>query len=264
MQSPTMSFMSWFQTRKSDHKGKSALERARNAFRETTMPLISPRRGRRLLRREQVFGVVRESLIRGGVLSTSYSFKVLALDNNGDSFLVLVDLALPAQAMPDEYLLEIERWVQESAKARHTMEVRAVYWRRKPSPEQVGQALKAAMATQARRESELYSGATAIPRPKVAPSRGPVQAGTLGYWVGQPFARQGYMREAVLAACDWAFHRLDLCRIEAGIVPGNERSRRVLEGTGFAEEGRASAYLEIAGQRRDHILFALVRADIRR
>lgn len=175
MQSPTMSFMSWFQPRKSNGKGKSALERARHAFRETTMPLISPRRGRRLLRREQVFGVVRESLIRGGVLSTSYSFKVLALDNNGDSFLVLVDLALPAQAMPDEYLLEIERWVQESAKARHTMDVRAVYWRRKPSPEQVGQALKAAMATQARRESELYSG-TAIPRPRVESARGPVQA----------------------------------------------------------------------------------------
>lgn len=171
-----MSFMSWFRTGKSHHRGKSALERARKAFRETTMPLISPRRGRRLLRREQVFAVVRESLIRGGVLSTSYGFKVLALDSNGDSFLVLVDLALPPQAMPDEYLLEIERWVQESAKARHAMEVRAVYWRRKPSPEQVGQALRAAMVTQARRESELGSAGTAIPRPRVNPSRGPVQA----------------------------------------------------------------------------------------
>lgn len=171
-----MSIMSWLQPRKSNGKGKSALERARNAFRETTMPLMSPRRGRRLLRREQVFGVVRESLIRGGVLSASYSFKVLALDNNGDSFLVLVDLALPAQAMPDEYLLEIERWVQESAKARHTMEVRAVYWRRKPSPEQVGQALKAAMTTQARRESELYNDGASIPRPRTSPVRGPVQA----------------------------------------------------------------------------------------
>jgi ribosomal-protein-alanine N-acetyltransferase len=44
-----------------------------------------------------------------------------------------------------------------------------------------------------------------------------------------------------------------------GIVPENARSRRVLEGTGFAEEGRATAYLEIAGTRRDHILFGLVR-----
>ena len=153
MQSPTMSFMSWFQPRKTNGKGKSALERARHAFRETTMPLISPRRGRRLLRREQVFGVVRESLLRGGVLSTSYSFKVLALDNNGDSFLVLVDLALPAQAMPDEYLLEIERWIQQSAKARHGMQVRSVYWRRRAAHDQVGVALRAAVSATPRRPS---------------------------------------------------------------------------------------------------------------
>ena len=158
MQSPTMSFMSWFQARKSDPKGKSALERARHAFRETTMPLISPRRGRRLLRREQVFGVVRESLIRGGVLSTSYSFKVLALDNNGDSFLVLVDLALPAQAMPDEYLLEIERWIQGSARSRHSMQVQAVYWRRQPVHDLRGVALKASVAAQTRREGAAASG----------------------------------------------------------------------------------------------------------
>lgn len=162
-----MSLMSWLQARKSSN-GKGALARARNAFRTTTMPLISPRRGRRLLRREQLFGVVRESLIRGGVLSTSYSFKVLNLDNNGDSFIVLVELALPAQSLPDEFLLEIERWVQQSAKARFTMDVRAVYWRRKASPEQVGQALRAAMSAQTRRDSPD----TSIPRPPTASARG--------------------------------------------------------------------------------------------
>ena len=162
-----MSLMSWLKAKK-HHSSKGALARARNAFRTTTMPLISPRRGRRLLRREQLFAVVRESLIRGGVLSTSYTFKVLNLDSNGDSFIVLVDLALPAQSLPDEFLLEIERWIQQSAKARHTMEVRAIYWRRKPSPEQVGQALRASMTAQARRES----GDTAIPRPPVAQVRG--------------------------------------------------------------------------------------------
>ena len=175
MQSPTMSFMSWFQPRKTNGKGKSALERARHAFRETTMPLISPRRGRRLLRREQVFGVVRESLIRGGVLSTSYSFKVLALDNNGDSFLVLVDLALPAQAMPDEYLLEIERWIQQSAKARHGMLVRSVYWRRRATHDQVGVALRAAVSAQTRRDAEVFNP-TAIPKPNIDSSHAPMQA----------------------------------------------------------------------------------------
>jgi len=87
----------------------------------------------------------------------------------------------------------------------------------------------------------------------------PSESASLGYWQGAIHQGRGYMREAVSAACDWAFHRLALARIEAGVVPGNERSRRVLEGTGFAQEGRAAAYLEIAGTRRDHILFGLVR-----
>lgn len=87
----------------------------------------------------------------------------------------------------------------------------------------------------------------------------PAQSASLGYWQGAAFEGQGYMREAVGRACEWAFAELALCRIEAGIVPENVRSRRVLEGTGFAEEGRAAAYLEIAGTRRDHILFGLVR-----
>lgn len=87
----------------------------------------------------------------------------------------------------------------------------------------------------------------------------PAQSASLGYWQGGDFEGQGYMREAVAAACNWAFRDLDLCRIEAGIVPENARSRRVLEGTGFAEEGLAAAYLEIAGTRRDHVLFGLVR-----
>jgi ribosomal-protein-alanine N-acetyltransferase len=87
----------------------------------------------------------------------------------------------------------------------------------------------------------------------------PSESASLGYWQGAIHQGRGYMREAVSAACDWAFHRLALARIEAGVVPGNERSRRVLEGAGFAEEGRAAAYLEIAGTRRDHILFGLVR-----
>jgi ribosomal-protein-alanine N-acetyltransferase len=91
----------------------------------------------------------------------------------------------------------------------------------------------------------------------------PANAASLGYWIGAPHAGQGYMREAVKGLCDWAFPALRLARIEAAIVPGNDRSRRVLEAAGFAEEGYAKAYLEIAGTRRDHILFALVSPDIR-
>ncbi len=170
-----MSFKNWWFGRKPSD-GDSTLARARQAIRNTTLPLISPRRGRRILRREQLFTVIRESLIRGGVLSTSYSFKVLSTDANGDSFLVLIDLALGAKDLPDEYLLEIERWIQRSAQSRHAMEVRSVYWRRRAAPERVGTALRASVAAQTRREAELaretprepvreMARDTAIPRP---------------------------------------------------------------------------------------------------
>ncbi len=165
-----MSFKNWWFGRKPSD-GDSTLAKARQAIRNTTLPLISPRRGRRILRREQLFTVIRESLIRGGVLSTSYSFKVLSTDANGDSFLVLIDLALGAKDLPDEYLLEIERWIQRSAQTRHAMEVRSVYWRRRAAPERVGTALRASVAAQTRRESELARD-TAIPRPP-APERMP-------------------------------------------------------------------------------------------
>lgn len=166
--SPIMSFLNWFRgrSRSADGNGKG-----RRPFAQTTLPLISPRRGRRILRREQLFGIVRESMIRGGVLSTSYEFKVLAMDANADKFLVLVELALPAETMPDEYLLEIERWVQSSARSRHAMEVPAIYWRRKPVAEQRGTALKASMQSQTRRPNGMSSDRpTAIPVPRAPAS----------------------------------------------------------------------------------------------
>ena len=46
-----------------------------------------------------------------------------------------------------------------------------------------------------RREEQMLVGAITLDNIR----RGPAQAGTLGYWVGAPFARQGYMREAILA-----------------------------------------------------------------
>jgi hypothetical protein len=161
-----MSLLRWLQAKKTDTGASGGRAKPRRSFGQTTLPLISPRRGRRILRREQLFSVVRESLIRAGVLSTSYEFKVLALDSSGDAFLVLVDLSLPADVMPDEYLLEIERWVQNSARSRHGMKVQAVYWRRQAVHDQRGVALKAAVAAQTRRESAAGEAAD-----KPAPGR---------------------------------------------------------------------------------------------
>ncbi len=93
--------------------------------------------------------------------------------------------------------------------------------------------------------------------------RGTVQCGTLSFWIGREYARLGYMTEAVTAFVNHAFTRLDLGRLEAACLPENRASRGLLEKTGFREEGRAEAYLRIAGAWRDHILFSNIREDRR-
>ena len=69
--------------------------------------------------------------------------------------------------------------------------------------------------------------------------RGVAQAGSLGYWMGQTFARQGYMTAAVRAVIPFAFGTLRLHRLEAACIPTNNGSIRLLENTGFVREGYA-------------------------
>ncbi|MSU91493.1 GNAT family N-acetyltransferase [Rhodobacteraceae bacterium 2CG4] len=93
--------------------------------------------------------------------------------------------------------------------------------------------------------------------------KGPAQSATVGYWIGMPHARQGYMREALLAVVHYAFRDLGLSRIEAATLPENTPSRALLEGTGFKYEGVAQSYLQIAGRWRTHVLYANLRTDRR-
>jgi ribosomal-protein-alanine N-acetyltransferase len=93
--------------------------------------------------------------------------------------------------------------------------------------------------------------------------RGVAQAGSLGYWVGAPYARQGYMTAAVRALVPAAIEMLRLHRIEAACIPTNLASVRLLERTGFRREGYARAYLCINGMWQDHLLYAQLRTDQR-
>jgi ribosomal-protein-alanine N-acetyltransferase len=93
--------------------------------------------------------------------------------------------------------------------------------------------------------------------------RGPNQTATCGYWMGQPFTRQGYMAEAVRATVRYAFEELDLSRIESACLPDNIASRGVLEKSGFKYEGVAQAYIQINGRWRTHVLYANLRHDRR-
>jgi ribosomal-protein-alanine N-acetyltransferase len=86
--------------------------------------------------------------------------------------------------------------------------------------------------------------------------RGVAQAGSVGYWMGLPHVRQGYMTAAVRAVIPFAFATLRLHRIEAACIPTNAGSIRLLENTGFVREGYAREYLCINGAWQDHLLYA--------
>ena len=110
-----------------------------------------------------------------------------------------------------------------------------------------------------RRDDQALIGAVTLDNIR----RGPVQAGTIGYWIGASFARKGFMREAVAALVHHAFTALDLSRIESACLPENAASRGVLEKCGFKYEGVAQSYLQINGRWRNHVLYANLRHDRR-
>lgn len=88
--------------------------------------------------------------------------------------------------------------------------------------------------------------------------RGVSQTATLGYWMGARYAGKGLMTAAVRLVLAHAFGPLALHRVEAACLPHNEASRRVLEKSGFAQEGFAKGYLKINGAWSDHIVFGIV------
>jgi len=93
--------------------------------------------------------------------------------------------------------------------------------------------------------------------------RGVTQCCALGYWIGERFSRQGYMFDAVRALVPFIFSTLGLHRIEAACLPSNEPSKNLLVKVGFSHEGLARGYLQIDGEWRDHVLFALLADDPR-
>ena len=99
-------------------------------------PLLQPvppehaanRKNERMERRELLYTVVRDAMVRAGVLSASYKFKVLSLDQRGRQFLVMMDLAREYGGETAR-LSEIEALIAQTAKTRYDILVTAVYWR---------------------------------------------------------------------------------------------------------------------------------------
>ena len=93
--------------------------------------------------------------------------------------------------------------------------------------------------------------------------RGVAQSASVGYWMGLPHVRCGYMTDALRAVLPFAFGTLGLHRLEAACLPHNAPSARVLEKAGFRREGTARRYLKINDIWQYHDLYALLHDDPR-
>ena len=59
----------------------------------------------------------------------------------------------------------------------------------------------------------------------------------IGYWMGKLHWGQGYATEAVRGITDRVFNRYGLTYLWAAVMPGNDKSCRVLERAGFGWQG---------------------------
>jgi len=148
-----MSFFNWFSGKSgaggtvsgkapldSDSSGLSRDDHSRQAGSARDKALSGPlknanpetrsgaHKSQRHAKRELLYTAVREAMIRAGVLSGSYKFKVLSLDPRGEQFMVMMDLAQEFGGQTDR-LAEIEVMIAQSAKSRYNIRVTAVYWR---------------------------------------------------------------------------------------------------------------------------------------
>jgi len=90
--------------------------------------------------------------------------------------------------------------------------------------------------------------------------------GTLGYWLGQRYHKKGYGSEALEVLIDFAFNKLKLRRLEAGVFVGNPSSGKLLEKYGFKQEGylREAKKCKADGKIKDEIMYGLLRSEYKK
>lgn len=90
--------------------------------------------------------------------------------------------------------------------------------------------------------------------------RGVLCSASVGYWVDAGHQGRGLATGAVEVACARA-EGLGLHRVQAGTLPHNLASQRVLERSGFDYYGTADRYLYIAGAWQAHRLYQRILND---
>lgn len=83
----------------------------------------------------------------------------------------------------------------------------------------------------------------------------------MGFWIGRPFWNRGYGTEAARAALEFAFVDLDLHRVHAHHLAGNEGSGRILRKLGMSQEGILRRHVRKWDQVHDAVLYGILRGE---
>lgn len=189
-----MSIFDWFSGKKNAQKN-AASESSGLGPVDVTLPLMpndrlraklasasaepaANRKTQRMERRELLYSVVRDTMIRAGILAASYKFKVLSLDARGHQYLIMMDLASSA-AVDLSRLAEIEVVLAQAAKMQHDILVTAVYWRVNEHVSVGLSSVPLAAAAQAQAPAPAEP-ASRVPASSVTPAQVPVPAAASG------------------------------------------------------------------------------------
>ena len=83
----------------------------------------------------------------------------------------------------------------------------------------------------------------------------------IGYWIAESHWGRGLATEAARRLTQYAFSRLALERLEAGVFEWNPASRRVLEKAGYRLEARLRRNVVKDGRIGDSFLYARLRGE---
>jgi RimJ/RimL family protein N-acetyltransferase len=86
---------------------------------------------------------------------------------------------------------------------------------------------------------------------------------TVGYWINEKYWKKGYGTEALNATLEYAFEKLKLRRIEAGVLIGNPSSGKLLLKFGAIQEGlkRKAIRCKADGKIKDEIIYGILKED---
>lgn len=88
--------------------------------------------------------------------------------------------------------------------------------------------------------------------------RGSYSCCQLGYKLDREYIGNGFALESVQAGMELLFEEYGLHRIEANIMPSNDRSIKLIEKLGFSYEGLSKSSIQINSRWEDHARYALI------